>query len=160
MMKSKIILTACLALVLAACDSNEPASPQVMPKQTTEVPVEMEKPTPVTQAETPVAEPVPAQETPVSEPQPGPVVAANEPMSGEAVYKKTCMACHASGAANAPKLGDKAAWQPRIEKGMDALMQSALNGIPGTAMMKRGNCNACSDAELKAAVEYMVAQSR
>ena len=70
------------------------------------------------------------------------------------------MACHASGAANAPKLGDKAAWKPRIEKGMNALLQSAINGVPGTAMMKRGNCASCSDDDLKTAIEYMVMQSR
>lgn len=79
---------------------------------------------------------------------------------GKAVYNQTCVACHLAGASGAPKLGDKKAWAPRIDKGMDALMESALNGIEGTAMMPRGTCNDCSDAELQAAVEYMVEQAK
>lgn len=87
-------------------------------------------------------------------------IEAGKPLSGEAIYKKTCVGCHASGAANAPKLGDKAAWKPRIAKGMNVLLQSAINGVPGTAMMKRGTCISCSDDDLKSAIEYMVAQSK
>jgi cytochrome c5 len=79
---------------------------------------------------------------------------------GQAVYNKACIACHASGAANAPKLGDKAAWAPRIAKGMDALYASSQNGVPGTAMMAKGTCAACTDDELKAAVDFMVSQSK
>ncbi len=75
-------------------------------------------------------------------------------------YGTFCQACHATGAANAPKLGDKAAWAPRIAKGMDALMKSAQNGVPGTAMMAKGTCMSCTDADLKAAVEYMVNNSK
>ncbi len=65
-----------------------------------------------------------------------------------------------TGISGSPKLGDKAAWEPRIAKGMDALMQSAIDGIPGTAMPPRGTCATCSDADLKAAVEYMVAEAQ
>lgn len=79
---------------------------------------------------------------------------------GAATYKSICMSCHATGAAGAPKLGDKALWAPRIAKGMDALMKSAVNGIPGTSMMPKGMCAACSNDDLKAAVEYMVSQSK
>ena len=79
---------------------------------------------------------------------------------GEAVYNKSCMACHKTGAANAPKVGDSAGWSPRIAKGMDALLQSAINGIPGTAMLARGTCGACSDEDLKAAIDYMVSNSQ
>lgn len=79
---------------------------------------------------------------------------------GKAVYDKSCVACHASGAANAPRLGDKAAWAPRIAKGADALYNSSLNGIPGTAMLAKGTCAACTDDDLKAAVDYMVSQSK
>lgn len=79
---------------------------------------------------------------------------------GLATYKATCQSCHATGAAGAPKLGDKAAWAPRIAKGIDALLQSSIKGIPGTAMMPKGMCAACSDDDLKAAVEYMVSQSK
>ena len=75
-------------------------------------------------------------------------------------YNQSCTFCHSTGAAGAPKTGDAAAWAPRIEKGMSVLLQSAINGVPGTAMMKRGTCLKCSDDDLKAAVEYMVAQSK
>ena len=93
------------------------------------------------------------------------VVAATEPepaqaKSGEQVYQASCQSCHASGAANAPKFADAAAWQPRIAKGMDALYASALNGVPGTAMLPKGTCAACSDDELKAAVDYMVEKAQ
>lgn len=79
---------------------------------------------------------------------------------GAATYKTTCQSCHATGAAGAPKMGDKAAWAPRIAKGMDALVQSSINGVPGTSMMPKGMCAACSNDDLKAAVEYMVSQSK
>jgi cytochrome c5 len=79
-------------------------------------------------------------------------------MDGKAVYDKTCMACHASGVANAPKLGDKAAWAPRIATGMDALLKSALNGK--NAMSPKGGNVALTEPDLKAAIEFMVAQSK
>lgn len=78
--------------------------------------------------------------------------------SGESIYNSTCLACHATGAAGAPKLGDKDAWAPRIAAGMDALMNTALNGKG--AMPPRGTCGNCSDEELKATIEYMVSQSQ
>lgn len=73
--------------------------------------------------------------------------------NGEAIYKQACMACHAAGVAGAPKLGDKAAWAPRLAQGMDTLVQSAVKGKG--AMPPRGGSSA-SDADLRAAVEYMV----
>lgn len=79
---------------------------------------------------------------------------------GKEVYSKSCIACHGTGASGAPRLGDKAAWAKRIAKGKDALYASALNGITGTAMLPRGTCSACSDDDLKAAVDYMVSQSQ
>lgn len=77
---------------------------------------------------------------------------------GQDIYQKSCMSCHATGAANAPKLGDATAWGPRIAKGKDALYATAINGMPGTAMMARGTCSACSDDDLKAAVDFMVSK--
>lgn len=84
--------------------------------------------------------------------------AAAAPRSGDEVFNSTCMACHATGAAGAPKVGDKAAWAPRIAQGMDTLLQNAINGI--RAMPPRGTCANCSDDDLKAAVTYMVEQSQ
>lgn len=77
---------------------------------------------------------------------------------GAATYNKACVACHAAGVAGAPKLGDKAAWAPRIGAGVDALVGSVTNGKG--AMPPRGACGDCSDADLKAAVDYMVSQSQ
>ncbi len=77
------------------------------------------------------------------------------PRSGEEVYNASCMACHSTGAAGAPKLGDKAAWAAPIKQGKDTLYTHALNGIRG--MPPRGTCASCSDDEIKAAVDHMVA---
>ncbi|MCK4704311.1 MAG: cytochrome c5 family protein [Gammaproteobacteria bacterium] len=81
-------------------------------------------------------------------------------LSGEQIYKKSCVNCHGTGVANAPKLGDAVAWAPRIAKGNDALYNSAKKGVPGTAMMAKGTCMTCSDEELDAAVDFMVSGSR
>ena len=97
-----------------------------------------------------------------SEPEPVAMAAdtgaASGPKSGEEIYNSNCMACHATGAAGAPKVGDAAAWAPRIAKGMDTLLVSATNGL--NAMPPKGLCMTCSDAELQGAIEYMVSQSR
>ena len=76
--------------------------------------------------------------------------------NGEKTYKATCFACHDVGVAGAPKLGDKAAWEPRIAAGKDALYHSSLNGK--NAMPAKGGNAALSDADVKAAVDYMVGQ--
>ena len=68
-------------------------------------------------------------------------------------YAKSCQVCHANGAANAPKTGDAAAWEPRLAKGMDVLVQSVNNGMG--AMPPKGMCFDCSDDEYKALIEYM-----
>ncbi|KAA1190592.1 cytochrome c5 family protein [Pseudohalioglobus sediminis] len=68
-------------------------------------------------------------------------------------YNKSCAVCHATGAANAPKTGDVAAWEPRIAKGMDALVASVSNGM--NAMPPKGMCFDCSDEDYKALIEYM-----
>jgi cytochrome c5 len=86
--------------------------------------------------------------------------ASSGPRSGEDVYNSACMACHSTGAAGAPKLGDAAAWADRIAKGNDALYSSGINGVAGTGMMARGGCMNCSDEEVTAAVDYMVAGSQ
>jgi cytochrome c5 len=94
-----------------------------------------------------------------STPEAAPVeTAAAAPKSGEDIYNGSCMACHASGAAGAPKLGDAAAWAPRIAAGMDSLMANATKGL--NAMPPKGLCMTCSDEELRSAVEYMVSKSQ
>lgn len=92
------------------------------------------------------------------EPEPATATAAAGPKSGDAVYNGSCAACHGTGAAGAPKLGDAAAWAPRIAKGMDTLLSNATSGL--NAMPPKGLCMTCSEAELQAAVEYIVNQSQ
>jgi cytochrome c5 len=84
--------------------------------------------------------------------------AAGGAMTGDQIYNSSCLACHGTGAAGAPKLGDVAAWAPRIAKGMDTMLTNAINGL--NAMPPKGLCMTCSDADLRAAVVYMVEQSR
>jgi cytochrome c5 len=85
------------------------------------------------------------------------VAAAAAPRSGDQVYNSACMACHASGVAGAPKVGDQGAWAARASKGGDSLLSSVVNGL--NAMPPKGTCATCSDEELKGAIEYMLSQS-
>jgi len=87
--------------------------------------------------------------------------AAESSDQGQQVYQKTCSACHDSGLAGAPKFGDEEAWEERLEKGMDTLVMHAINGFQGDAgiMPAKGGNAALSDAEVEAAVRYMVGKS-
>ncbi len=87
-----------------------------------------------------------------------PAEAAGGARSGEDVYNASCFACHGTGAAGAPMLGNADQWGPRIAQGMDTLVANAINGI--RAMPPRGTCMACSDDEIKVAVEHMVNNSQ
>lgn len=68
-------------------------------------------------------------------------------------YNKTCVVCHAAGAAGAPKTGAVAEWEDRLAKGMDALVQSVDKGMG--AMPAKGMCFGCDAAEFQALIEYM-----
>lgn len=83
-----------------------------------------------------------------------PVIAAD----GKAVYDRTCVACHATGVANAPRLGDKAAWTARIASGKDALVASVIKG-KGAMPPKAGSTDLKTE-DIKAAVDYMVAAAK
>ncbi|MGZ5091551.1 MAG: c-type cytochrome [Burkholderiales bacterium] len=73
---------------------------------------------------------------------------------GKAVFDQTCAVCHGAGIAGAPKAGDKEAWAPRLKQGIDTLHQSALHGKG--AMPAKGGNTSLSDADVQAAVDYMV----
>lgn len=79
--------------------------------------------------------------------------AASRERSGEDVYNATCRTCHATGLLDAPKLGDKAAWDTRYAQGEDTVLKHALQGL--NAMPPKGTCNDCSDAEILAAIKFM-----
>ena len=74
----------------------------------------------------------------------------------EATYQMSCFACHGTGAAGAPVLGDADAWTERMAKGMDAVMANVISGI--NAMPPKGLCMTCSDDNLQALVDYMAGQ--
>jgi cytochrome c5 len=76
----------------------------------------------------------------------------------EEVYNAACMACHMTGAAGAPILGDVAAWSARIVQDIETLYDHAINGIG--SMPGKGGCMSCSDNEVKAVVDYMVEKSK
>lgn len=84
--------------------------------------------------------------------------AGAQAQSGKAVYDKACVACHAAGVANAPKLGDKAAWASRLSAGRAAMVTSVLKG-KGQMPPKGGNVS-LSDDDVKAALDYMLGEAR
>ena len=78
------------------------------------------------------------------------------------VYKKNCNACHGTGVAGSPKLGDKAAWSARIAQGNAVLTEHAIKGFQGTTgyMPPKGGFMALSDGQVSAAVQYMVLKAQ
>ena len=80
--------------------------------------------------------------------------------SAEETYKGTCGVCHDAGVGGAPKLGDKAAWAPRLKQGKDALYKVSLQGKPGTAMIAKGGNAKLTDADVKAVVDFMMAKAK
>lgn len=138
MKMTPFVVAVSLAVLLGACGKQERAAPE---------------------------ESAPAPAVPeAAAPAPAPVV---EPMAagsdlGKKVYGNVCSMCHAVGAAGAPKPGDQADWGPRIAQGMDVLYKHSIEGYTGAKgmMPARGGSATLSDDEVKAAVDYMVAQSK
>lgn len=87
-----------------------------------------------------------------------PVMSAASGVDGKGTYQAACFACHGTGAAGAPKTGDKAAWKKRIAQGNKTLFSHAIKGFKG--MPAKGGNASLSDAAVKAAVEYMVKGSK
>lgn len=155
-----IILTAQFAVSLYGGRSmkNDPAmSPEAVAKRIAPVArVEIDPNAPAPAPAAPAAAPaaVAAVAIPPAPAKGGAAGAA----SGKATYDTTCMACHSTGAAGAPKLGDKAAWAPRIKAGINVLHDTAIKGKG--AMPPKGGNAALSDDAVKAAVDYMVAAAK
>jgi len=119
---------------------------------------EMKAKMPAEPAPAPAAESAPAAGSP---PGAGEKVAAAAPAKaadGKSTYDTTCVACHGTGAAGAPKFGDKAAWAPRLKQGAAVLQDHAIKGKG--AMPPKGGNMALSDAAVKAAVDYMAAAAK
>ena len=156
-----IPFVAFLMLAGVGCSEKETAGTQeaapAMETATTEAAPAMESAAPEAAPPVEVAEPAPE---PVAEPAEPQAAAGAESQSaavdGQKVYQASCQACHAAGVAGAPKLGDKAAWAPRIAKGVDVLVSSVKNGL--NVMPPKGGGMSCSDEELRAATDYIVAE--
>jgi cytochrome c5 len=87
------------------------------------------------------------------------VAQLSEGFNAEQKYMASCFACHSTGAAGAPKVGAGMAveWEPRLEKGLDTIVQNAINGV--NTMPAKGLCFDCSDDDIRAIVEYMIDSS-
>ncbi|MBA2964751.1 MULTISPECIES: c-type cytochrome [Ramlibacter] len=110
----------------------------------------------------PTAPTAPAAPTSTAPGAPGGPATMGAAADGQKVYAATCVACHGAGIAGAPKIGDKADWEPRVAQGKDTLYQHALQGFQGKkgVMPPKGGNTALPDPEVKAAVDYMVSQAR
>ena len=113
---------------------------------------------PKASAAPPAAAPAPATAAATPAPTPAAAAPAAGAGNGKKVYDGACVACHASGVAGAPKLGDKGAWAPRLATGLDALTASVIKG-KGAMPPKGGNAS-IPDADIRAAVEYMAAAAK
>ncbi len=131
--KTVMVAVAILAALLSGCGDKKPEAAPAAPAA--------------------VSAPAPAA-APAAAP-----VAENE--LGKGVYGKTCAMCHAAGVAGAPKPGDKADWGPRIAQGKDTLYKHAIEGFTGAKglMPAKGAAPNLTDAEVKAAVDFMVDKS-
>jgi cytochrome c5 len=69
------------------------------------------------------------------------------------LYNQSCISCHSTGAAGAPRAHDRLAWQPRLEQGMDTLLENTKKGV--AAMPPMGMCMQCSDEDFQALIVFM-----
>ncbi|RXK87702.1 cytochrome c5 family protein [Chlorobaculum sp. 24CR] len=137
-MKRFLPLLATGLIVLGGCGLEKP--PAELAKEIDEA---SKADQPKTEAAAPAAAPAPAA-TPLD-----PALAA-----GKEAYDASCAMCHDSGMMNAPKPGDKAAWEPRLAKGMDTVMKNTIEGLNG--MPAKGGHPELTDEQLKGAVDYMI----
>jgi cytochrome c5 len=112
---------------------------------------------PVASATDPLTAAQPSQQVQAVTPAP----AETAKVDGKKVYDTACAACHTPGVAGAPKLGDKAAWAPRIKQGADTLYAHAIKGFQGqTGFMPPRGGSSASDEEVMAAVDYMMSAAK
>ena len=131
-------------------------APEALPKASQEPAAASSQPV---AAKKPAATPVePAPATPAAAAATAPSAPAPDLAHGEQIYRKACAFCHDKGVAGAPKIGDAAAWSPRLAQGMDTLYTVSLRGKG--AMPAKGGNPSLADADVKAAVDYLVAKSR
>jgi cytochrome c5 len=173
-----IILIAASAASLLACGKSEDApAPSAPPAaetpQTGAAPEPLaplvetpQSEAPATLPETKLVEPAAVSPPVAAKPEPAARVASKtapdtpppDPAHGQQIYRQACAFCHDKGVAGAPKIGDVAAWSPRLAQGLDTLYTVALRGKG--AMPARGGNPALADADVRAAVDHLVAQAR
>lgn len=156
MKKLPLALAISAALLLAACGKEAPKA-----EAPAAAPAAAEAP----KVEAPAAEaPKAAEAAPAAAPATAeaPKAAETASIDGKSVYNKTCSMCHAAGVAGAPKPGDKENWAPRIAQGTETLYKHSIEGYTGNSgmMPARGGNPKLTDDEMKAAVDFMVAQSK
>lgn len=158
MKMTSLALALSLAALLSACGDKEAETPETAAPETSAPAPEVAAPeAPAPDAAAPEAAPAPEAAAPAE----GEAVSAAGDV-GKKVYGNVCSMCHAAGVAGAPKPGDKADWGPRIAQGNDVLYKHAIEGFTGKKgmMPARGGSTTLSDEEVKAAVDFMVAQSK
>lgn len=169
MKRSSKLLPFILVAMLAACGKKEEAPKTEAPAQQTppaasapaeQAPAASAPAAPAPEASAPAA-PAPSASAPVASSGAAPAAGASsgggDLALGEKVYNANCVSCHGAGVLGAPKVGDKAAWGPRIAQGKDTLYTHALNGFK--MMPPKGGNAALKDEEVKAAIDYMVSKA-
>lgn len=157
-LRFRFVPAALVVLALSGCSKPEensaPAAAAPAPAATP-APAAAPAPTPAPEATAPAA---PATDTAAASTTASATASIpGKGRSGEQLYNEVCKTCHESGLLNAPKFGDKAAWAARITQGKDVLYKHNREGF--NAMPARGGAADASDAELEAAVDYLIQHS-
>lgn len=151
-MKAYKLLPVLIAVALAACGEKAPAGSEAAASAPPAAAPAPAAPAPAASA------PEAAPAAPAAAAAAGSAPSAADLAKGEKIYSATCLSCHGAGVLGAPKFGDKAAWAPRIAKGIDVLHTNGINGF--NMMPPKGGNAALKDDEMKAAIDYMVAKSQ
>lgn len=154
-MKALKLLPFVIAAALAGCgEKTEQQAEAPAASAPAPAPAPAAEPAPAPASEAPAAAPAaPDAAAPAAAP-----AASGDLAKGEQVFNTSCVSCHGSGVMGAPKLGDKAGWEPRLAKGMETVYTNAINGFK--LMPPKGGNAGLKEEEVKAAVDFMVSKSK